>query len=278
MSDSVTLTVRDQLDHAIDGECISPDQFASLSAREIGMLPVWAGREQRTLGDYFNVRGERAANIRIEGDVRLVNGIAAAMSTGHVLVDGSSGSHVGLGMSGGRIEIRGNVGNDAASGMSGGTLHVRGNAGDRLAAGLPGASRGATGGEVVVEGSAGDDVGARMRRGLVFVGGDAGNHAARAIIAGTILVLGSVGREPATGSKRGSLVVGGPVDVPNTYKLACRYEPPHVRLALAHLARTYGLSIDQRFILGTYDRYCGDAGTVVKGEMLVLAGNRLSIA
>ena len=271
MSESVTLMLRSPLDHAIDAECISPDRFASLSARAIEQLPVWAGREQRVLGDYFAIRGGQCTEIRVEGDVRRVNGIGAAMSSGSVRVDASAGSHVGLGMSGGRIDVHGDVGDDAAAGMSGGVLRVRGNAGDRLAAALPGASKGVIGGEVVIEGSTGHDAGARMRRGLVLVAGNAGDYAARAIIAGTVIVLGHVGREPATGSKRGTLVVGGSVDVPNTYRHACRYQPPHVRLALMHLARTYGLSVDQRLIGGTYDRYCGDAGTVGKGELLVLA-------
>jgi formylmethanofuran dehydrogenase subunit C len=274
MSDAVTLTLRAELDHTIDAESISPDRFAQASLREIEQLPVWAGREQRTLGDYFTVRGHQSAEIRVEGDVRRANSIGAAMSTGYLTIEGNVGSHTGARMSGGQIEIRGNTGDDVASGMSGGVLHVRGNAGDRLAAGLPGASRGATGGEVVVEGSAGSEVGAKMRRGLVLVGGDAGDFAARSIIAGSVLVLGTVGREPATDSKRGSLVVGGAVDVPATYRHACRYEPPHVRLALMHLSRTYALSVDQRIIFGAYDRFCGDAGTVGKGEILVFAGPR----
>ena len=273
MSEPVTLTLRIPLDHPIDAECISPDRFALSSSREIEQLPVWAGREQRNLGDYFTVRGERSSGIRLSGDVRRVSGIGASMSVGSILVDGDAGSHVGMGMSGGRIDVHGDVGDDAAAGMSGGALHVRGNAGDRLAAGLPGASRGATGGEVVIEGSAGGDVAARMRRGLVFVGGNAGDYSARSIIAGTVFVLGGVGREPATGSKRGSLVVGGSVDVPNTYQLACRYESPHVRLALMHVSRTYGISVDRQFIVGSYDRYCGDAGTVGKGEILVFAAS-----
>ena len=113
-----------------------------------------------------------------------------------------------------------------------------------------------------------------MRRGLVFVGGNSGAYTARSIIAGTVFVLGRVGREPATGSKRGTLVVGGSIDVPVTYRHACRYEPPHVRLALVHLSRTFGVSVEQQVIVGTYDRFCGDAGTVSKGEILVFAGTR----
>jgi formylmethanofuran dehydrogenase subunit C len=274
VNEAVTLTLRADLDHAIVADCISPDRFASSSSGEIEQLPVWVGRERRSLGDYFTVRGGRSADIRVAGDVRRVVGIGAGMSAGSVLVDGNAGSDVGSRMSGGRIDVHGDVGDDAAAGMSGGALHVRGDAGDRLAAGLPGASKGATGGEAVVEGSAGNDVGARLRRGIVFVGGNAGDYAARAIIAGSVFVLGQVGREPATGSKRGTLLVGGPADVPGTYTHACRYEPPHVRLALMHLVRAYGISVDQRHISGLYDRYCGDAGTVGKGEILVYAGTR----
>jgi formylmethanofuran dehydrogenase subunit C len=272
MSDAVTLTVRATLDHSIDVECIAPDRFATLSSREIEALPVWAGREQRTLADYFTIRGERASAVRIVGVVRHASGIGSAMSGGSVLIDGDGGSHVGVGMAGGRIDVRGRVGDDAALGMTGGAVRVRGDAGDRVAAGVPGASRGTSGGEVVIEGSVGKDAGARMRRGLLFVGGDAGDCAARAIIAGTVIVLGRVGREPATDNKRGTLVVGAQVDVPSTYRFACRYESPHVRLALMHLLRQYHVTIDQRFVVGKYDRYCGDAGTVGKGEILAWTG------
>jgi formylmethanofuran dehydrogenase subunit C len=125
-----------------------------------------------------------------------------------------------------------------------------------------------TGGEIVVDGSVGADAGARMRRGLLFVGGDAGIHAARAMIAGTVIVIGRVGNEPAFASKRGSLVVAGGVEVPVTYRFACDYEPPHVRLALTYLGRRYGLSLGRELVQGRFRRYCGDASTVGKGEIL----------
>jgi len=83
-----------------------------------------------------------------------------------------------------------------------------------------------------------------------------------------VLVMGRVGGEPALGSKRGTLVAAGEIDVPVTYRHACRYRPPHVRLALTYLMRRFGTSVDARFVTGTYDRYCGDAGTVSRGEIL----------
>ena len=88
------------------------------------------------------------------------------------------------------------------------------------------------------------------------------------MIAGTVVVVGRVGREPGHASKRGSLIVAGGIDVPVTYRYACDYQPPHVRLALTYVSRRYGLSISQSVIGGTYRRYCGDASTVAKGEIL----------
>ena len=88
------------------------------------------------------------------------------------------------------------------------------------------------------------------------------------MIAGTVFVMGQVGHEPALANKRGSLVVAGGIDVPMTYRHACDYAPPHVRLALTSLGRRYGLSIDRRFVEGHYRRYCGDAGTIANGEIL----------
>lgn len=249
MSEHVTLSLRTPLGGRIDLDLVAPDRFAQSSEAEIARLPVWAGREQRTIGDYFDVRGERSASVRVIGDVRLARGI-------------------GAGMTAGAIEILGDAGNDIGAGMSGGSIHVRGNAGDRVGAGTPGASRGMTGGEIVVDGSVGNDAGARMRRGLLFVGGDAGATAARSIIAGTVFVRGRVGVEPALGSKRGTLVISGNVDIPVTYRYACRYQPPHVRLALMYLRRRFGVAVDDRVIDGVFDRYCGDAGTVSRGEIL----------
>ena len=268
MSDHVTLTLRAPLEESIEADCIAPNAFASLGEGEIGALPVWAGRTRRTLADYFHVNGGQSASVRVLGDVRRVHRIATGMTEGVLLVEGDAGSHLASGMTGGRVDVLGSAGDDAGMGMSGGSLRVRRSAGDRVGAAMPGASRGMTGGEIVVEGSVGADAGTRMRRGLLFIGGDAGNHAARAMIAGTIMVIGRVGSAPAFASKRGSLVVAGDVGVPITYRFACDYEPPHVRLALTYLVRQYGLSLGRELVQGRYRRYCGDASTVGKGEIL----------
>lgn len=268
MSDHVTLTLRAPLEASIEVDSIVPNAFASLGEAEIGALPVWAGRTRCALADFFDISGGRSSTVRVVGDVRHAHGIATGMAGGSLVVDGDAGSRLAGGITGGVVEVLGDAGDDAGAAMSGGSLRIRRNAGDRVGAGLPGASRGMTGGEIVVGGSVGADAGARMRRGLLFVGGDAGRLAARAIIAGTVIVIGQVGPEPAFASKRGSLVVAGGVNVPATYRHACDYEPPHVRLALTYVARQYELSIGRELVEGRYRRYCGDASTVGKGEIL----------
>lgn len=268
MSSHVTLTLRSPLDAWIDASSIAPLAVASLAQMEIAALPVRVGRAVHAVGDFFDVSGERSASLRIVGDVRRARGLGSGMAGGELIVEGEAGPRLCAGMAGGHADVLGTAGDDAAIGMTGGTLRIRGGAGDRTGAAAPGASRGATGGEIVVQGSVGSDAGARMRRGLLFVGGDAGDRTARAIIAGTVIVIGRVGCEPAHASKRGTLVVGGGIDVPVTYRRACDYEPPHVRLALTSLARRHRLSIDRKFIEGRYRRYCGDASTVGKGEIL----------
>lgn len=268
MSDTVTLSLRSPLDEFVEADCVVPDRLEALAGHEIAALPVWLGSRQLRLGDLFDVRGERSARVRVVGDVRRAVGLAARMTHGELVVDGDAGGRVGAGMAGGRAEVLGSAGDDAGIAMSGGSLHIRGSVGDRVGAGLPGASRGMTDGEIVVEGSAGADAGARMRRGLLFIGGDAGDGVARAMIAGTAVVLGRAGRDPAVASKRGTLVAAGGVEIPVTYRYACVYEPPHVRLALTHLRRRYSVAIDPRMITGRYRRYCGDAGLPGKGEIL----------
>jgi formylmethanofuran dehydrogenase subunit C len=125
-----------------------------------------------------------------------------------------------------------------------------------------------TGGEIIVHGSVRDDAAALARRGLVVVGGDVGNFAARAMIAGTLVVFGRTAAAAGRGSKRGSIVAVGGIDVPATYRYACTFQPPHVRLMMTYLRRRYQLAIDERVLDGRYRRYCGDAGHPGKGEIL----------
>ena len=268
MSDIIRVTLRSALDQPIEVEGLTPDRTAALSEAAIAALPVFAGSRRAAVGDFFTVQGERSDRIQIEGDLRHVDGLGAGTAGGELLIHGSAGRRLGAGMTGGWIDVRGDVGDEAGLGMQGGALRVTGRAGDRLGAASAGASKGMTGGEIVVTGSAGAGAAARVRRGLIAVGGDVGPDAARAMIAGTLVVFGRTGADSGRGSKRGSIVALGPIDIPATYEFACTYQPTYVRMLLTYLNRRYGIASPDGALDGPYARYCGDAGTPGKGEIL----------
>lgn len=253
MSEAVTLTVRTALDRPLEMEGVTPDRCASLSEREIAALPVRYGGRPGTLGDFFTVKGERAARLRIEGEAGRVDGI-------------------GAGMAGGELIALGDVGRDAGVGMAGGTIEIRGSAGDNAGGALPGASRGMTGGEIIIRGTAGVEAGAQMRRGLIVVAGDAGPAAGRGMIAGTAVVLGAAGPGAGRFVKRGTIVALGALEPPATFRYACTYQPPHLRLLLGYLRAQYGLPVADRHVTGRYHRYSGDLAELGKGEILQWAG------
>lgn len=254
MSDAVVLTLKGRLAAALDMSGISPDRCANLDNAGIAALPLWMGGSRVALGDLFTVRGERALRLDVEGDLEPVNGLGARMS-------------------GGLLHVHGNAGDDAGQAMSGGVLRVDGNTGDRVGGPAPGASKGMTGGEIVIFGSAGASAAALVRRGLVAIAGQVGGYAGRGMIAGSLLALGPLGELPGVGNKRGSIIAAGGVEVPASYRWACTYEPPHVRLLLTSLRRRFGFPCDPGLLNGRFDRYCGDAGDPGKGEILVWTGH-----
>lgn len=268
MSSEVVLSLRAPLESVIEAECIAPDRFATMGEREIAALPMWDGRFSKQLGDFFAVRGERADQVLIEGDVRRVEGIGSAMAGGELRIEWDVGSQLGAGMSGGLIDVRGSAGDGAGSGMSGGTIRIHGNAGKRAGGAPPWASRGMTGGEVIVFGSVGAEAGVAARRGLVVIGGDAGEDTGVSMIAGTVVAMGTVARGAGRGSKRGTIVALDALEVPVTYRYACTYSPPFIRLLLTYLRTRHGLEIEDHHISGRYRRYSGDMAEIGKGEIL----------
>jgi len=272
MSTRITLLARAGIAGALDVDGVTGDRLAQLSESEISRLPVWHAGHRGQLGEFFDVRGGHVPDVLVRGSVAHVHGIASGMRGGDVLIEGDAGNGVAAEMSGGRVEIRGAVGDDAGAGMSGGALLVSGDAGDRLGAARPGAQKGMTGGEIVVRGSAGVDVGAACRRGLITVMGDVGADAARSMIAGSLLVAGRCGDGAGRFNKRGSVIAIGGLELPSTYRYACTFRPPHLRVTLTYLVRRYGVSFDTAVVQGRYRRYCGDLISPGKGEILVWDG------
>ena len=268
MSEAVTLTLRAAPERTVEADGIAPDRLAGLSEREIADLPVWHEGRAVALGELFAVRGERSARVRVEGDLGQVDAVGAGMAGGELVIVGNAGRYVGTRMMGGTITVRGHVGDGAGVEMAGGLIDIEGDAGDRVGAARLGAARGMTGGEIIVRGAAGREAGASMRRGLVVVGGDAGERAGHRMIAGSVIVLGSAGRGAGQWTKRGTVVAMGDLEVPATFRYACTYQPPHVRLALTYLRTRRGVPVQERDILGRYRRYSGDLAELGKGEIL----------
>ncbi|HUL03503.1 MAG TPA: hypothetical protein VLV16_09780 [Gemmatimonadales bacterium] len=253
MSDWVALTLRSPIERALDLSAVRADAFATLATRELEALPVRYGGDAAVLGDFFAVTGERAARVRVTGDLERAEGL-------------------GTGMTGGELVIEGNVGRDVGLELAGGSVDVHGDAGANAGGARPGAARGAVGGELVIRGSAGEEAGTALRRGLVVVMGDAGRGAGRGMIAGTVIVGGQAGPGSGRFLKRGSIVALGAIEPPETFRRACTYRPPHLRVQLRYLKRRYALPLTDSHIDGRYDRYSGDFAELGKGEILHWVG------
>jgi formylmethanofuran dehydrogenase subunit C len=243
-------SLRAPLPPASDCAALLNGSWATLAADALARRPIGVpGHGAVPLGELAEVTGTPDGTLRLVGDW-------------------AQASRLGAGLTEGRVVVEGDVGDEAGIGLSGGSLEIRGRAGARAGAAAPAARRGMTGGEVIVHGDAGPQCGALMRRGLVAVGGTVADHAGVGLIAGTIVAFGDVGAVPGLWSKRGSIVAFGRIDIPSTYRYACTYQPPHLRLLLGRLKASYGLPLEPRHFTGLYHRYSGDLAELGKGEIL----------
>ena len=253
MSGWVVLTLRAALERPLEAPCIAADRLAALGEREISALPVRHEGRAGALGDFFTVRGERVARVRVVGSLEGADGI-------------------GTGMTGGELVIEGNVGRDLGLAMSGGTVDVHGHAGANAGGAPPGAARGVTGGELIIRGSVEGSVAQGMRRGLIVVTGDAGRGAGRNVIAGTVVVFGTIAAGAGRFLKRGSIVGFREMERPATFRYACTYRPPHLQVLFNYLRRHYQLPVAEAHVTGRYHRYSGDLAELGRGEILQWAG------
>ena len=53
----ITLTLKEPPPVPLEAEMLSPDVVATLSNREISALPVYLGKRQRRVDDFFDVEG-----------------------------------------------------------------------------------------------------------------------------------------------------------------------------------------------------------------------------
>lgn len=264
----VKLTLTAGLSTPIEAEVISPDVLRALTRAEILELPVFHGKRETRLGDFFEVEGSGGDHVELYGDLAKVKWIGKGMSTGSIVVHGSVGMHLGSGMTGGSISVHGNAADWVGAEMRGGVIRVHGDAGGQVGAAYRGSPVGMRGGEIHIDGKAGLEVAMRMRRGLITIMGTCGDAAGLEMKGGTLVLGGAVGIRAGAWMKRGTIVVYQPLKVLPTFLHACDYQPAYLGVYLRHL-RAQGVDLPERAANGVYRRYTGDTSGFGRGELLV---------
>jgi formylmethanofuran dehydrogenase subunit C len=264
----ITLTLKEQPNVPLEAEMLSPDVMAPLANDEIRALPVYLGKRQRRVDDFFSVEGEKSDELEIRGDVGKVKWIGRGMTRGRITVASSVGMHLGAHMKGGTIDVSGNAADWVGAEMSGGVIRIRGNAGGQVGAAYRGSLSGMTDGTILIDGTAGLEVGMRMKRGTIAIGGLVRDFAGLQMKGGTIVMRS--GAELRTGAwmVRGTIISLTPIKLLPTFSYAATYNPTFLRLYARHLG-ALGFTIPYEDRDGAYQRYAGDACVPGKGEILV---------
>jgi len=265
---TLTLTLKEQPVVPLEAEVLSPDMLRNLSHDEVGALPVFLGKRQYRLEDFFTVEGAGSEELEIRGEAGKVKWIGRGMTRGRIVIVGNAGMHLGAYMKGGTIQVSGDASDWVGGEMIGGLIRIGGNAGGQIGAAYRGSMSGMNGGTILIEGSGGIEVGMRMKRGLIAVRGPVRDFAGLQMKGGTIVLMS--GAELRTGAwmVRGTIVTLSPVKLLPTFAYACRYDPAFLPIYANHL-RPLGFSIPCQEQGGAYERYTGDSSVPGKGEILV---------
>jgi formylmethanofuran dehydrogenase subunit C len=264
----ITLTLKEQPAVPLEAEVLCPDVMAGLAADAVRALPVFLGKRQCRLEDFFEVEGGASEELEIRGDASKVKWIGRGMMRGRITIAGNAGMHLGAYMQGGMIDVSGNAADWVGAEMTGGQIRIGGNVGGQVGAAYRGSLSGMRDGIILIEGSAGIEVGMRMKRGLIAIRGPARDFAGLQMKGGTIFLLG--GAEIRTGAwmVRGTIVCLKEVAMMPTFAYACACNPVFLRLYARHL-KSLGFLIPFSDQDGVYHRYVGDAAVPGKGEILV---------
>jgi formylmethanofuran dehydrogenase subunit C len=265
---SLTLTLKEPPSVPLEAESLAPDTLEPLRRDEVAALPVYLGKHQYRVDDFFTVEGDGGDAVEMRGDLARVKWLGRGMTRGTLRIVGNAGMHLGAYMKGGTIEVAGNAGDWVGAEMSGGLIHVHGDAGGQLGAAYRGSLAGMKGGAILVEGAAGMEIGMRMRRGILAVKGAVRDFAGLQMKGGTLFLLG--GAELRTGAWmiRGSIVCAKPIAMLPTFSYACTYQPTFLQMYARRL-REWGFAVPLHSERGGYRRYSGDSAVPGKGEILV---------
>lgn len=264
----INLSLHTQPIVPLEAECISPDHIHKLNIKEIEKLSVLHGNQTAKLADFFNVAGEPDQHIQISGDLSMVKHIGSQMSLGNILIEGDIGQHLGALMTGGEIKVIGNAGDWVGAELLGGRIIIEGNAGHMLGSAYRGNSVGVQGGEIIVTGDVKNEVGNGMRRGNIIIGGNSGDFTGVNMLGGSIIVLQQMGIRSGASMKRGTIISGQCAQMLPTFSFSCVYHPNYLRHYFMFM-RKVGINVDDALFNGTYERWCGDAIELNRGEILL---------
>jgi formylmethanofuran dehydrogenase subunit C len=265
----ITLRLKEPVDLVpLEAEAICPDVVVKLKNDEIRALPVYLGKKQCRLDDFFATEGETSDEIEIHGDAKKVRWIGRGMTRGRIRVVGNVGMHLGAYMKGGTIEVSGDASDWVGGEMGGGVIRISGKAGGQLGAAYRGSRGGMTNGTIIVAGTGGLEIGMRMKRGTIVMGGPVRDFTGLEMKGGTIIL--QHGAEQRTGAwmNRGTIISLKPLPMLPSFLYASTYNPSFMGLYAKHL-KTMGIDLPYSPAQGSYQRYTGDTSVIGKGEILV---------
>ena len=265
---AITLTLKTPPTVPLEAECLTPDALAGLTQDEIRAQPVFLGKRQYRLDDFFEIAGERGEEVQICRATSQLKCVGRGMTRGRITIRGNVGMHLGAAMQGGIIEVHGNAGDWVGAEMIGGLIRIHGNAGGQVGAAYRGSMSGMRNGTIVIEGSAGIEVGTRMRRGTIVVRGPVRDFAGLEMKGGTIFLLGGAEQRTGAWMRRGTIVSLLPIPLLPTFTFACSYHPEFLRLLGKYLEQL-GIAIPCQPQDGPYRLYSGDSSVPGKGEILM---------
>ena len=195
---------------------ISCESFAGKSIDDIKKLEAFIGNEKKTLGDFFDISGEKsddAASIKIiiDGDVWMVKGIGRKMKAGEILIKGKAGMHTGEELNGGKITVEGDVDHFCFNEVKKGEVLVKGNAGDYFASAMRGSWVGVSGGKITIDGNVGIEAGNWIKgvNTLLHIKGNSGDFLGAHNQGGIIKIDGTPGNRLGGEMARGKIIVNG---------------------------------------------------------------------
>jgi formylmethanofuran dehydrogenase subunit C len=268
LANKTVFTLKQRPSVPLEAEVLSPDVIASLAHDEVRALPVFLGKHQYRMDDFFEIDGPGSENLEIHGDAGRVKWIGRGMTRGRITIHGDAGMHLGAYLKGGAVEVTGNASDWVGAEMKNGLIRIAGNAGGQIGAAYRGSLRGMQGGTILIGGTAGMEVGMRMRRGVIVVGGVVRDFAGLQMKGGTLVLMS--GAEIRTGAWmiRGTIVSLKPIKLMPTFTYACDYHPTFLRMYAKSL-HSVGYDIPVNSDGGCYQRYVGDSSVPGKGEILV---------